>query len=240
MAYASSTVPELFYPESDGKPMSDNTRQYRWIVTTKENLEILLMEDLSVFVAGNLMWYPVEGNTTICQAPDVMVILGRPKGDRGSYQQWKEGGIAPQIAFEILSPGNTKREMAEKRDFYEKYGVEEYYIYDPDRLRLTGWIRSGEQLIAIANMEGWVSPLLGIRFSQSNRDLEIYTPDGQRFLSSIEMKQRMTQQEQRANALDEKIRSAVVNLLGFGLSVEQVSVALSISVEEVMDMKTQQ
>ena len=46
--------------------------------------------------------------------------------------------------------------MAEKRDFYEKCGVEEYYIYDPDRFRLTGWIRSGERLIAIANMEGWM------------------------------------------------------------------------------------
>lgn len=220
--------------------MSDNTRQYRWIVTTKENLEILLVEDSNVFVAGNLMWYPVEGNTTLCQAPDVMVIFGRPKGERGSYQQWKEGGIAPQIAFEIVSPSNTKREMAEKRDFYEKYGVEEYYIYDPDRFRLTGWIRSGERLIAIANMEGWVSPLLGIQFSQSNRDLEIYTPDGQRFLSSIEMNQKMIQQEQRANALDEKIRSAVINLLGLGLSVEQVSVALSISVEAVLDITTQQ
>ena len=220
--------------------MSDNTRQYRWIVTTKENLEILLVEDSNVFVAGNLMWYPVEGNTTLCQAPDVMVIFGRPKGERGSYQQWKEGGIAPQIAFEIVSPSNTKREMAEKRDFYEKYGVEEYYIYDPDRFRLTGWIRSGERLIAIANMEGWVSPLLGIQFSQSNRDLEIYTPDGQRFLSSIEMNQKMIQQEQRANALDEKIRSAVINLLGLGLSVKQVSVALSISVEAVLDITTQQ
>ena len=124
--------------------------------------------------------------------------------------------------------------------FYEKYGVEEYYIYHPDRFRLTGWIRSGERLIAIANMEGWVSLLLGIQFSQSNRDLEIYTPDGQRFLSSIEMNQKMIQQEQRANALDEKIRSAVINLLGLGLSVEQVSVALSISVEAVLDSTTQQ
>ena len=60
--------------------------------------------------------------------------------------------------------------MAEKRDFYEKHGAEEYYIYDPDRFRLTGWIRSGERLIAIANMEGWVGPLLGIQSSQSNRD----------------------------------------------------------------------
>ena len=50
----------------------------------------------------------------------------------------------------------------------------------------------------------------------------------------------MIRQEQRANALDEKIRPAVINLLGLGLSVEQVSVALSISVEAVLDITTQQ
>jgi hypothetical protein len=33
--------PDLLYPDSDGKPMADNTEQYRWIVLIKENLEIL-------------------------------------------------------------------------------------------------------------------------------------------------------------------------------------------------------
>jgi Uma2 family endonuclease len=199
MTYASSVIPDLFYPESDGKPMSDNTRQYRWLVGIKENLEVFLAANLDVFIAGNLMWYPVEGHPEICQAPDVMVIFGRPRGDRGSYQQWKEQGIGPQIAVEILSPNNTKREMAEKRDFYEKYGVEEYYIYDPERFRLTGWIRSGDQLIAIANMENWVSPLLKIRFTQVNGDLEIYRPDGRRFLSSVEFDRLADVERQRAD-----------------------------------------
>ena len=115
--------PELFYPESDGKPMSDNTQQYRWIVAIKENLEIWLAANLDVFIAGDLMWYPVEGNSQICQAPDVMVVFGRPRGDRGSYQQWKEKGIGPQVAFEILSPSNSKREMAEKREFYQNMAL---------------------------------------------------------------------------------------------------------------------
>ena len=138
MAYASSVNPDLFYPESDGKPRSDNTKQFRWIVTIKENLEILFAEVAEVFMAGDLLWYPVEGDNKTRQAPDIMVVFGRPKGDRGSYQQWKEGNIAPQVVFEILSPGNTKREMTEKREFYETHGVEEYYLYDPDRLRLSG------------------------------------------------------------------------------------------------------
>ncbi len=29
---------EIIYPDSDGKPMADNTKQFRWIVTIKENL----------------------------------------------------------------------------------------------------------------------------------------------------------------------------------------------------------
>jgi Uma2 family endonuclease len=45
-------------------------------------------------------------------APDVMVVFGRPKGERRSYRQWQEGNIAPQVVFEILSSGNTLKEMA--------------------------------------------------------------------------------------------------------------------------------
>ena len=36
-----------------------------------------------------------------------MVVFGRPKGRRGSYRQWEEDNIPPQVVFEILSPGNN-------------------------------------------------------------------------------------------------------------------------------------
>jgi Uma2 family endonuclease len=193
MTLVTSVHPDLFYPESDGKPMSDNTEQYRWIVTIKENLEILLANHLEVFIAGDLFWYPVEGDNKTVQAPDVLVAFGRPKGRRGSYQQWKEQNIAPQVVFEIMSPNNFAPEMVAKREFYQRYGVEEYYVYDPDRLRLTGWMRDGETLMTIPVMEGWVSPRLGIRFTQQNGDLEIYRPDGRRFLSSVELERRAEQ-----------------------------------------------
>jgi Uma2 family endonuclease len=52
--------PEIDYPDSDGNPMSDNTEQYRWIVIIKENLEIMFADDPNVFVAGDLLWYPVR------------------------------------------------------------------------------------------------------------------------------------------------------------------------------------
>jgi len=130
------------YPESDGQPMAENTKQFEWIVTIKENLDSLLP---TAFVAGDLLWYPVQGDNTTKQAPDVLVALGRPKGHRGSYRQWDEGNVVPQVVFEILSPENRLAEMREKEQFYAGYGVLEYYLYDPAANTLQGWQRVSGQ-----------------------------------------------------------------------------------------------
>ena len=137
------------------------------------------VNDPNVYVAGNLLWYPVEGKPTIRGAPDVLIAFGRPKGLRGSYKQWQEGGIAPQVVFEVLSPGNRVEEMTRKFRLYEKYGVEEYYVYDPYTNVWQGWLRGPDgQLHAIPSMEGWVSPRLGIRFSMQAGDLPGYRAAG--------------------------------------------------------------
>jgi Uma2 family endonuclease len=113
-----------------------------------------------VFVAGSLFWYPVEGNPGIVQAPDVMVVFGRPPGYRSSYKQWEEGGIPPQVVFEVLSPCNTRDEMAAKLRFYQQYGVEEYYLIDPHKNTAMGWVRNnGDYVHAIrsggTSAHGW-------------------------------------------------------------------------------------
>ncbi|MGO9464912.1 MAG: Uma2 family endonuclease [Isosphaeraceae bacterium] len=179
--------PAIVYPDSDGKPMADNTVQFRWIVTIKEGLERAFLDRTDVFVAGDLLWYPVEGNLDISAAPDAMVVFGRPKGDRGSYRQWEEGGIAPQVVFEVLSPNNRVGEMERKRLFYDQYGVQEYYIYDPEYAELFGHQRVGGQLVAIRDMNGWISPLLGVRFDMSGSELRLIGPDGQPFVSFQEI-----------------------------------------------------
>ncbi|MFB2877844.1 Uma2 family endonuclease [Floridanema aerugineum] len=198
------TTPEIIYPDSDGQPMSDNTKQFRWIIVIKENLEILFANNDDVFVAGDLLWYPVEGNNKIRQAPDAMVVFGRPKGDRGSYKQWTENNIPPQVVFEILSPGNRAGKMADKLLFYQRYGVEEYYIYDPDDIELVGLQRSGDWLEKIEQINGWVSPLLGIRFELKEDTLEIYRPDGQKFLTPVELDRLREAERQRAEQEHER------------------------------------
>jgi Uma2 family endonuclease len=197
IAPSAPSLPSIVYPDCDGQPMSDNTVQFRWIVLLKENLECLFADNPDVFVAGDLLWYPVEEHAEIRLAPDVMVVLGRPKGDRGSYKQWEEGNIVPQVVIEILSPGNTKREMAKKLRFYERYGVEEYYVYDPDRNALTVWWRRGERLEAM-NTRNWQSPRLGIRLLLTSETLEVYYPDGRPFLTTVELSAQAQQEAAKA------------------------------------------
>ena len=212
---------QIIYPDSDGKPMADNTLQFQWIVTIKEGLEHVFHDQPKVFVAGDLLWYPAEGHPKIRQAPDALVAFGRPKGYRGSYKQWEEGGIAPQVVFEVLSPGNRAGKMSKRFKFYEKYGVDECYIYDPDHVKLTGHQRNQGKLEPIARVDGWISPLLGIRFDMSGPELVIYGPDGRRFLTYQELAQQNDQLVQERDAERRRAERMAAQLRAMGVEPPQ-------------------
>ncbi|HWE01881.1 MAG TPA: Uma2 family endonuclease [Tepidisphaeraceae bacterium] len=108
----------IVYPDSDVKPMAENTLQYDWVVKITGGTRRVFADDQKVFVAGDLFWYPVEGRPDIRVAPNTLVVFGRPPGHRGSYRQWEEEGIPPQVVFEVLSPSNRFGEMSAKFDFY--------------------------------------------------------------------------------------------------------------------------
>ncbi|MEO8269290.1 MAG: Uma2 family endonuclease, partial [Aureliella sp.] len=168
--------------------MSENTLQFEWIVALKGSLDRIFRDDPSVFVAGDLLWYPEQGNNKLRTAPDAMVALGRPKGYRGSYMQWLEGNIAPQVVFEVLSPGNRAGEMTRKYEFYNKYGVEEYYLIDPDAHTVDAWTRQAGVLDAVESIDGWISPLLGIRFQVREGELvKLFQSDGLPFMTYSEV-----------------------------------------------------
>ena len=210
----STTLPppgiEIEYPDSDGQPMAENTLQFQWIVTVKEGLEAVFRNDPNVFVAGDLLWYPVIGQPGIRTAPDAMVVFGRPKGYRGSYKQWEEDGIAPQVVFEILSPGNRPAELVEKLKFYERYGVEEYYQYDPDHGPLRAWKRGESGLEEIPQTYGYTSPRLGVTFlpGEGPDNLKLIAPNGRPLETYAELYESREAQEQRAWASTRRARAA--------------------------------
>ncbi|WP_424099888.1 Uma2 family endonuclease [Moorena producens] len=193
------TTDDILYPESDGKPMADNTLQFELITTIKYGLEVHFKDDPNVFIAGDLLWYPEQGEPKINQAPDVMVVIGRPKGHRRSYKTWVEDNLNPQVTFEIASETNTIKELEEdKLKFYRTHGVEEYYLYDPNRAKLKGWLRSAEKLEPIPQMLGWVSPRLGITFELVASELVLYYPNGEPFASYLEISEQRDMAQQQA------------------------------------------
>lgn len=197
---------EIFYPSSDGKRMADSTEQADWMVFLSSNLRSWFQKDPAVFVAVDLLWYPVQGKPKITYAPDVMVIFGRGTYPRKSYKQWEEDGIAPQVVFEIRSESNSIGELVAKSLFYRKYGVEEYYIYDPDfgSLEVILYTENEEQYVAVEYE--WTSPRLGVRFEPhpradrrsdggSRAPMDVFYPDGKPFRTLSEQ-QDLTQFEQ--------------------------------------------
>ena len=239
---------EIIYPESDGLPLAENTIQFRFITTIVGGIAGIYKEQPNVFIAGDLFWYPKEKQPWVKQAPDVMVVFGRPQGDRGSYKQWEEQNIPPQVVFEIASPSNTITELEViKLEFYAQYGVEEYYVYYPDTGRLKGWLRQEEVMVEIEEMEGWVSPRIEIRFEKVGRELQIYRPDGERFGTYVEIweqKEQEIQNAQREATVRQQVererdliiqqqQEAIPRLLSMGLTPQQVSNALSLPLEVV-------
>jgi len=93
----------------------------------------LKQKSCELFTAPFDVRLPLPGNKsksakidTVVQ-PDICVICDEAKLDA----QGCNG--APDLIIEILSPGNSKREMKDKFALYESAGVREYWIIDPVR-----------------------------------------------------------------------------------------------------------
>ena len=174
----------ILYPDSDGQPMADNTLQFEWIVMLKQNLD----QALPGFVAGDLLWYPVEGRPEECIAPDVLVAPDRPKGYRGSYQQWREEGQPPAVVMEVLSPGNTVPEVLRKLGFYDRHGVDEFYVVDPDLEVVEVFTRANGVLREVPWEGTFHSPRLAIRFTRVDERLQVHHADGRPFETFAEVR----------------------------------------------------
>ena len=88
-----------------------------------------------------------EERPTIVQ-PDIVVICDPSKlRDDGCHG-------APDLAIEILSPSNRMREQAYKYELYQKYGVREYWVIDPEEKALCVYLRNDKGQLAIQDFYG--------------------------------------------------------------------------------------
>lgn len=94
---------------------------------------------------------------------------------------------------------------------------------------MTGFIHSENQLVEIEAINGWVSPRLGIRFELTSNSLEIFRPDEQRFLTSVELDRLREQERQRAEdaiaqleAEKQRYQTLIERLREKGINPEQL------------------
>jgi Uma2 family endonuclease len=71
--------------------------------------------------------------------PDVLYVSNER---REIVRDWVHG--APDLVIEILSPATRRRDELQKRDLYDRYGVREYWIVDPDGEAVTAYRRGPE------------------------------------------------------------------------------------------------
>jgi Uma2 family endonuclease len=67
---------------------------------------------------------------------------------------------APDFIIEILSPGNKKQDTEKKKALYERFGVKEYYIIDPDNKETITYYLAGNKFIKQEPAKGKVKSKL--------------------------------------------------------------------------------
>ena len=120
---------EIHYPESDGRPMGETQVHIQVLFDLIHGLNLRYAGVPDVYAWGNMFLYYVEEDVKSCVAPDVFLAKGVGKEVRRTYKVWEEGRV-PSLIFEITS-ASTRNEDLEKRNLYERLGVEEYFLFDP-------------------------------------------------------------------------------------------------------------
>jgi hypothetical protein len=91
MTITNRTEVDLALPDS-----YHNTEQFSWIVLIKENLEIIFAANPNVFIAGDLLWDPVESRFSPAWLPTRWSSWVAPKADAAPIANGKKKIFHPK------------------------------------------------------------------------------------------------------------------------------------------------
>lgn len=60
----------------------------------------------------------------------------------------------PDLVIEVLSPGTAHKDEGEKKDIYEQYGVQEYYLVNPETKNVQGFILRDKVFVTLNETTG--------------------------------------------------------------------------------------
>jgi Uma2 family endonuclease len=88
-------------------------------------------------------------STSNAVQPDISVIL---QGNGGYSKPDGHFHGVPDIIVEILSPGNKEYDLVKKKELYERFGVKEYWIVDPQTKIALGYFLENSQYISLGEV----------------------------------------------------------------------------------------
>ncbi|ULB47845.1 Uma2 family endonuclease [Limnospira fusiformis KN01] len=248
-------------PDSDDTPVDNEDQNF--LPNYLLFLLAIIWKDRNDWYFGvDMGIYHTSGdNPRVPVIPDGFLTVGvnrrRPGNkSRKSYVVWEEGGMVPQLVLEVVSwtPGN---EYESKMAIYEKLGVLYYVIYNPeyyqrDRHQPFEIYRQIDGKYQLQTGEPYWLPEIGLGIGRSQAtlggiDREIlswFDQEGRRYLSSEELAQQAQLEAQQAQLEAQQAQleaqkerqarlAAIAQLDNMGLTVQQISVALGLSVNEV-------
>jgi Uma2 family endonuclease len=194
---------DVYYPESDGKPMGETEFHRDEIYGLIWALRQHYRDVPDIHVTGDLFLYYAQGDPRAVVCPDVFVVKGVSKEKRRIYKLWGEGRL-PFLVIEVTSASTRGEDLGKKKDLYERLGVEEYFIHDPlgEYLRpaLQGFrLEQGRYRKIDAPDGSLVSRTTGLTFRPEGQEIRLVeTPTGKPLPTLEEM-------TDRARAADEEI-----------------------------------
>jgi Uma2 family endonuclease len=221
-------IKEIDYPESDGEPMAETGLHAQLMIDLRFALNRRFRDDQQVYVGINMLMYWVKGDKTKSKAPDVFAAFGVPKEpQRRTWKVWEEGK-APDVIFEVSSRKTWREDLYEKWRIYERIGVREYFIFDPQYEYmpepLMAWRLVDKQYISQPIEDGvFFSEALGLELVDTGETLRLRDPQSGEFLPTEEeeiaaheaaaaARQKAETRAQQAEAEVERLRTELARL----------------------------
>ena len=196
-------------------PPRDDMQNWRYLYDTSviTSLAIHYAEEPNVTVASEVPVSPSLPVRTDARIPDLMLVRD---GDRELMEEQRgyaidSQGKAPDFVLEVASPTTGRVDYTDKRDDYERFGVGEYWRFDPsdgeyhdvslagDRLVNGEYERIEIEELGEGRLRGY-SEALGLYVCWEDRMLRFFDPATESYLD--------THEEERAGRLVAEARVA--------------------------------
>ena len=197
------------YRDADGHLLEDGMSQTdRHLSQTTLWYHALKRRLPNATVCSDLPLHYRRDDTDATLVPDLFVALRTPRREgRRFYKLWEHP--VPDLVIEMLSESTSGNDVGPKRATYERLGVREYWLFDPEGFEspapLAGHrLRAGRYRPVVADASG-VSPseVLGLGLHVCAGELRFRDPaTGQNLRTYDEAEQRADAERSRADAAE--------------------------------------